>query len=52
MIEETSSTLLWYTKYDKEVRYVYYNPSAHCNEQQLTKVINQTVGLFFRPPIV
>ena len=41
MIEETSSQLLWYTKYDKEVRYVYYNPSAHCNEQQLTKLLTE-----------
>ena len=41
MIEETSSKLLWYTKYDKEVRYVYYNPSAHCNEQQLTKLLTE-----------
>ena len=41
MIKETSSKLLWYTKYDKEVRYVYYNPSAHCNEQQLTKLLTE-----------
>ena len=41
MIEETSSKLLWYTKSDKEVRYVYYNPSAHCNEQRLTKLLTE-----------
>ena len=53
MIEETSSKLLWYTKSDKEVRYVHYNPSAHRNEQRLTKLLtDRTVGLFFRPPIV
>ena len=39
MIEETSSKLLWYTKSDKEVRY--YNPSALCNEQRLTKLLTE-----------
>ena len=39
MIEETSSKLLWYTKSDKEVRY--YNPSAHCYVQRLTKLLSE-----------
>ena len=39
MIEETSSKLLWCTKSDKEVRY--YNPSAHCNVQRFTKLLNE-----------
>ena len=39
MIEKTLSTLLWYTKSDKEVRY--YNPSAHCNMQRLTKLLTE-----------
>ena len=39
MIEETSSKLLWYTMSDKEVRY--YNSSAHCKVQRLTKLLTE-----------
>ena len=46
-MEETSSKLLWYTKSDKEFATTTRLPIATINQ-----VINRTVGLFFRPPIV
>ena len=44
MVEETSSKLLWYTMSDKEVRY--YNSSAHCKVQRLTKLLTERQAVF------